>query len=143
MPLIVGQNTWETLGEANNYLEYRLGTSEWFDLPDTADPGAKSKEVYLVTAFYWLLSSAEVSLSKSLTDENVKNAQSEAALFLLNYREEYEKRQALIASGVEEFKYSKWSETLAKVSLPENIKGLLISYNCTSFITTLEGDDYS
>ena len=143
MPLIVGQNSWETVEEADFFLTYRLDTSQWFALPDTANPGIESKEVYLISAFYWLLSSDEVSLSKSLTDENVKHAQSEAALFLLHYHGEYEKRQALIASGVKEFKYSKWSETLTKVRLPESIKGLLISYSASFAIVTLEGDDYS
>lgn len=142
MSIVVGQNTWETTAEANAYLEFRIGASAWFSLPDTAAPGTPSKESYLVTAFNWLLSSKEVKLSKKLIDDNVKNAQSEAALFLLQYRDEYEKRQALIAAGVKEFTYSKWREVLGELKLPENIRGMLSDYGAGCAIVNLEEDKY-
>ena len=144
MALVVGENTWGTVTEADTYLTYKTGVSAWFDLSDTGDPGTESKESLLASAFYWLLYDSLYGLSASLTIDAVKIAQFEAAMFLLNNRIEYESRDTLIASGVKSFDRSKWSETLDAVKKPASVDNILRSagFGSANGTALLLGEDY-
>ena len=142
MALVVGQNSWVSVAEADTYLTNKIGTGDWFDLSSTSTPGAESKESYLVSAFRWLISSPEFSIDPAATDDNVKNAQIEAAEFLLfNYKDRRD-RMGAITSGVTDFDYSKRSETLdlAKMVIPIHIRGLLSVYGQSSAFVLLSGE---
>lgn len=131
MSLVVGQNSWSTVEEADTYLANRIGTSDWFDLSDTATPGVNSKEVMLTSAFYWLSGSPQVSLSASLTDANVKNAQIESAIYLQEHYTEMDNRRAAISQGVTDFRLSKRQESfdINSIVLPQHILGLINDYS--------------
>ena len=130
MALIVGDNSWETVAEADAYLINRIGASNWSLLDNL------TKEQYLITSFYWLLYDSSYNLDKTLTDDFIKHAQSESALFLLNYYNEYSKREALVASGVIEFTFSKWQEKLGSLSKPKTVDDIIINngYSVNTFI---------
>jgi hypothetical protein len=118
--IVVGENSWVTLTEANDYLESRIGASDWLSL--TSDQQKK----LIISAFRWIYFSGKFSIAKTADSENVKNAQIEAAWWMNNYFEELEKRQAMQAGGVTSFKLSKWEEDYSgKTDFPETVKGLL------------------
>jgi hypothetical protein len=108
------------LTEANDYLESRIGASDWLSL--TSDQQKK----LIISAFRWIYFSGKFSIAKTADSENVKNAQIEAAWWMNNYFEELEKRQAMQSGGVTSFKLSKWEEDYSgKTDFPEVVKGLL------------------
>jgi len=111
MALVVGENTWVTLVEADLYLTDRIGTAAWFALPDTAGPGEPSKELYLIMAFNMLLNHPSYCLSASLTDENVKKAQTELAFYFVSSYDTFISSADMASRGVSSFTLSKWSES--------------------------------
>lgn len=113
MALVVGDNSWVTLAEAEVYFSERIGAGPWEALPDDA-----TKEKYLISAFRWIYYDPAFTAPAAADDDGVKFGQCEAALFLITHADEYAKRDALIASGVESFTFSKWSETLGEVVKP-------------------------
>lgn len=146
MALTVGVNSWASVAEADAYLETKAGSEMWFYLDDApATPGADSKETFLVSAFFWLFDDKSFGLSAALTDDKIKRAQIEAALFLMTYRTEFENRQAMIASGVSSFRNSKWSENLGSVNKPQNILDILASagFSFQNGVVQLLPEDYS
>lgn len=142
MALAVGQNSWVTIIEADTYLEHRIGSVEWFSLSDTGASGTDTKENMLVSAFYWLTGSPDLLLTPTLTDPNVKNAQIEAALFLLEHYTELNERRAAINTGVSDFEYSKRSETFnyEQLKIPPQIMGLLSNYSYNHAFVDLCGE---
>lgn len=121
MALVVGTDSWVTLAEAETYFSGRVKTTAWDALTDQV------KEDYLRTAFRWILYDPQYSAPKSADDDAVKNGQCEAALFLINYYDEFTKREALIASGVTSFTYSKWSEDLSEAQKPTIVRDMFAS----------------
>lgn len=123
MSLVVGTNSWITVNEADTYFSTRLGISTtWSALSDL------DKESALITAFNWLHYDQTFNVPVSATAQGVKNAQAEAALFLLRYQETYEKRESLIASGVTSFSYGdKWEEDISQVKKPQIVMDMLAS----------------
>lgn len=143
MALVVGTNSWATRAEADTYLEDRVDSTSWFALADTpANPGEASKDSYLITAYFWLFNNPSYEISDDSSDPNVKNAQIEASLFLIKYQDGYEKREALIASGVKSFERSEWQEDLSNVSIPDRIHGMLIGYYNGNNVVQLYPEDY-
>lgn len=114
--IIVGTNSWLTLAEAETYFESRINADSWNNLPSNDE---KSK--YLISAYNWLFYDPAFLAPASATQQAVKNGQCEAALFLIDYATEWDKRDALIASGVKEFQYSKWEEKLGEVKKPNTV----------------------
>ena len=141
MGLIVGQNSWVTISEADSYLTIRISATNWFDLNDSANPGEVSKTTLLVTAFFWLMNSPQLGLTSSLTDDSIKNAQIEAALFLLEHYDALNERRAAMFTGVEDFKLSKRSEKLniENLQIPDFIIGTLGLYITENTTVTLLG----
>ena len=137
MSISVGTNSWVTISEADNYLTDRVGTSAWFALSDSAAAGTESKTTYLVTACQWLLSEYPDDLVVTLIDENLKKAQIEAALYLLNNYTDFAARSALSSQGVVEFEYSDVREKF-------NNSGICLPPIVYGFISDLlySGDDF-
>jgi hypothetical protein len=119
MGLILHNNSWATVIEADNYLADKFGADEWSALSNT------DKEKCLITAFWWIYAYPGVSILKTSTDEKVKIAQIVLAWFIYQYYVEYKKRESLISSGVKSFSLSRWSETLEKQELPQEVLALL------------------
>ena len=130
MALVVGQNSWVTIAEGDTYLTDRIDASSWFDLGDTGDPGAISKTVLLASSFHWLKGDSSLDLSSTLTDDNVKNAQIEGALFLMKYSLELQSKRAFLSFGGKSFRLSKRWESfdLKSFTIPEHIIGMLRNY---------------
>ncbi len=82
------------------------------------------KEAALITAFYWIRRKYP-AIPASSTASNVKYAQIELAWYIVNFHIEHVKRSALYTQGVRRFNVSKWSETLEKSQLPEEVQDLL------------------
>ena len=61
------------------------------------------------------------------TDTTVKNAQIELAWYIYKFFTEHEKRRAIFAQGVRDFKLSKWEEELEKPGFPDFINDMLSS----------------
>ncbi len=142
MALVVGQNSWASVSEADTYLTDRIYAETWFDLDSSGEPGVVTKESLLVSSFNWLLGNSSFSLSSALTDDNVKKAQIEGGLFLLNHYVELDERRAAKASGVTEFKISQKMEKLeGDITVPSIISDLLSSYKQGNFATMLGAYD--
>ena len=142
MVLVVGQNSWASVSEADTYLTDRIYAETWFDLDSSGEPGVVTKESLLVSSFNWLLGNSSFSLSSALTDDNVKKAQIEGGLFLLNHYVELDERRAAKASGVTEFKMSQKMEKLeGDITVPSIISDLLSSYKQGNFATMLGAYD--
>ena len=146
MALTVGVNSWVDVDDANAYLIDIPGASDWFALRVEPAEGRyeESRSSFLVLAFRVLSNHAMLaSIPADSTDSNIIQAQIEMALFLLKYKDEYFKREALIASGVKNFTMGRWTETLGEVTLPSNVLSLLKSYSSFgSRIVHLIGEDY-
>jgi len=142
MALLVGTNSWVTISEANDYLQHNIDAEEWFDLVAEGAKGAQSRENLLVTAYNEIQASPIISIDANSTDVNVKHAQVEMALFLLNNYDTIKSGRAAIASGLSAFTYSERSESYnvrdggGASSLPSNVIGYLNTYIQTN--TTVE-----
>lgn len=131
MAFVVGVDSWVTVIEADAYLTYRMGTEEWFALTGEAVPGSYSKEALLGTACRELLNCPSISVTLTNTNDNVKNAQIEMALFLTEHFDELNDRRAAIATGLDSFYLGKRREDLRNffVGVPEYILSMLGDYS--------------
>jgi len=133
MPLVVGTNSWVTLAEAFTHLSSRMGSKDWLDLDPDGSPGLPTRESTLIESFYWLSNDLSYSIPNSCTDDLVKQAQMEGALYLLKYYDETQDHEAAIAQGIKSFSYSKRSETFGEAPrIPTRIVGLLKNYRTDS-----------
>ena len=134
MALVVGTDTWITVIEADNYLKYRMGTEEWFALQKESNPGVRSKETVLGTAYRELLNCPALSVTPDLSNNEVKNAQAEMALFLSTHFEELDDRRAGVATALNSFTLGKRREDLRTffIGVPEYIIGMLGDYSSTN-----------
>ena len=143
MSLVVGQNSWATVAEADTYLGNKIKVTEWFALNTApANPGEEAKESLLSSAYQWLISSPELNIVASTTDANVKNAQIEAAWFLHLYYDELDARRAALFSGVTDFELSERSESLNinNLGIPNYIMGMLRDYGIRNTTADLLGE---
>ena len=142
MALIVGQNSWCTVPEADTYLTEKIESEVWFELSSVGTPGQTSKQSLLISAFYWLYLAPGLNLSLTLTDVNVLNAQIEAALFLMEHYTELNERRGAIHSGLTAFTLSQKEERLKKVqiNIPDYIMGMLRDYSIVNTFALLKGE---
>lgn len=135
MALSVGTNSWITVDEADDYLADKMNASDWFDIVVTGKKGSVTKESILITAFNEIKASPLVDVDTLSTDERVKSAQAEMALFLLQFYDELFGRRAAIASGLSSFIYSEREENFnsrdggGSPGLPSNVLGFLNDYS--------------
>ncbi len=131
MAFVVGVDSWVTVEEADTYLTYRLGTEEWFSIPKQTEPGVPSRESILGAAFRELLNCTSLTLTESSTNDNIKNAQIEMALYLTGYFDEMQDRRAAIATGLNIFWLGRRYEKLEKYTtgIPDYILNMLSDYS--------------
>lgn len=122
MALTVGVNSWVTRAEADTYKGDKWNPGEWFALTNT------QKDQALISAYRWIQSRSEYSISPAATAEKVKSAQIECADYIVDHWSEHKERTALYTQGVRNFKISKWSEKLEESELPQIVKDLLDDY---------------
>jgi len=142
MALVVGTNSWATVAEADSYLEDKINTEQWFALNDESTPsGSVSKSTLLTSAFWWLMGAPQLSLSASLSSDDVKHAQIEAAFFLFEHYDALNERRAAIFTGVENFDLSRRSERfkIDQLKIPDHIMGILSSYGVENTTAQLLG----
>jgi hypothetical protein len=122
MALTVGVNSWVTVAEADAYLADKYGAGDWAGLPNA------TKESLLITSYRWIQRLQDYSISPASTNIKVKSAQIELAWYIYNNSTQDEKRRALQAQGVEEFKLGKWEEKLGTAQLPFDVQDLLSDF---------------
>lgn len=120
--VVVGVNSWVTIAEADAYFEAKWGAAKWASLTLT------QKAQLLISACRWIRQQSTLSVTLSSTAELVKNAQLEAAWFIYQWFDEYEKRRALTSSGVRSWKALDASETLAAVEFPAFLSDMLSDF---------------
>jgi len=131
MSLAVGTNSWASVAEGDAYLTDRIDAEAWFALSDSsATPGERTKATLLVSAYFWLSGSPQLSIPSSSSAANVKNAQIEAAWFLQEYYEDLKDRRAALASGMSILRISRRTEHLSmkNLGIPNHILGMLSDY---------------
>lgn len=122
MSLTLNVNTWVTIVEANTYFSAKWTASTlWSSLT------SNQKEILLINAYNWINQQEDFSFSGSLT-EKLKQAQCETAWYIYRYGESHEKRQALGAQGVKDFKVIDFEETLGASTFPVYIQEMLSDY---------------
>lgn len=146
MAIIVGTNSWVTIAEADAYLTARLGSQDWFTLSDSpASPGEESKETFLVMAYNLLVNKPGYCLTPGMTDENVKNAQSEFAFYLSQDYASFIENADGAARGISSFKLSKWSESYFRnwegdYALPVFVNAFLDAYRLDNNLADISVD---
>lgn len=90
--IVVGTNSWVTETEANTYFEARVTASDYWTNSATANKPA------LVTAYKWL-NAGKYTFPTTAT-QNMKDAQCEMALFLLQHQPDLDLRMGLQVQGV-------------------------------------------
>jgi len=147
MALIVGENTWATVAEADAYLADRVGTQNWFLLDESpAAPGEPSKESYLSMAFNYLINKGGYCLDKALTDDEVKYAQIEFAFYFVDNFTTFEDEANSQGKGTTSFQVSKWRESLGTnwvddYALPFSVSTFLNKYICSNVTVHLTVED--
>jgi len=126
MPIVVGTNSWVTVAQADTYLADKYGAGAWAALDATT-----VKTPLLISAYRWLRRLSGYSLPAASLSQNLKDAQCEAAWYLYKHNDEAEKREALRAQGVKDFKVMSFSETLTASTLPAVIADLLSGFSST------------
>lgn len=138
MSLVVGTNSWVTVAEADTYFTLHIDGAKWTAL--TTD----DKNKYLVTAYRWIFNNPGINVSATNSTQKVKDGQCQASLFLINYYDEYTKRDALIASGVKDFTYGKRREALSEIKMPSFLLAYFDDYITAGGVSvfTLTPEDY-
>lgn len=94
--LTVGTNSWVTGPEAEEYFAGRLGASTFWN--STAEA---NKIPALITAYKMLRACPDYTIDADEDAQEVKDAQCEMALFLLQHQADMDARQGLQAQGVQ------------------------------------------
>jgi|WetSurMetagenome_2_1015567.scaffolds.fasta_scaffold265609_1 hypothetical protein len=127
MGLILHENSWVTIAEADAYLADKFGASAW--------ALSTEKAALLITAFREIYSSSLFSIPKTSTNEKVKMAQIEMGFWLLNYNDDKGKREALQIMGVTSAKADDTQENYnCKFIMPPFITDLLSGFMTGSTI---------
>lgn len=128
---------WVTLVEAETYMAARLGSSKYWNTNT-------SKIAALTTAYNFLIvSSYDFPIEVST---NMKNAQCEMALFLLQHLEDMDARmglqaQGVVSAGVVEESYRE--DATGEMPIPATVKKLLSVYETDKGmqVSDIERDD--
>lgn len=115
LTLVVNSNTWITEHECDAYLEEKLGADLWSALSSII-------KMQCIISAYKLM---KYRLSITSATQAVMDCQAEMSWWLYQYRKDYEKRDALIASGVKSFNFNGWSESLDSIKLPQFVYDML------------------
>lgn len=122
--VVVGVNSWVTIAQADDYFAAKYGADAWATLT------VLQKTQLLLSAVRWILSQNTFDIAMTSTAALVKYAQCEAAWFIYRWFGEYEKRRALISSGVKSFTILDFSESLSDaVQFPAFLSDILADYS--------------
>jgi len=122
--IVIGTNSWVTEVEANTYFEARVTASDyWTD-------GATINKPALVTAYKWL--NAGGYTFPTTPTQNMKDAQCEMALFLIQHQPDLDLRmglqvQGVIAAGVVKERYRE--DNTIELPVPPIVQTLLQEYS--------------
>jgi hypothetical protein len=131
MGLILHDNSWVTIAEADTYLSDKFGASAWLLSTD--------KAALLITSFREIYFNPDFSIPKTSTNEAVKSAQIELAFWLLNYDVDRDKREALQIMGVTSAKADDTQENYnCKFILPPFVTNLLSGFLTGSCIARIK-----
>ena len=123
--LVVDTNSWVSVDDADDYMDSRYGSWEFWD-DDT------NKQAALITAYKQLNNSDLFTGFPTTATQNMKDAQCEMALFLVSQGGDIMRRQALQAQGVKQAGIVKESYALVDgkpgVSFPPDVMELLDVY---------------
>lgn len=97
--IAVGTNSWISDEDAESYFDDRLNADVWTELTDPSDDYHASKKRALITA-YKQLNSGIFSGLPGTVSQNMKDAQCEQALFLLQHGSDADARKGIQAQGV-------------------------------------------
>ncbi len=120
--VVVGTNSWASVAEADAYFGAKYGAAAWAAL------SLMEKTQLLISACRWLMQQTSLALSLSDASSTLKDAQCETAWFLLNWQTDYDKRRALISSGVRSYRVLDFSESLTEVTFPKYLSDMLVDY---------------
>ena len=136
--MTVGENTWVTVIEADDYLAENTNALHWFSLP-TVLQGGESKNNFLVQANTLLRAAYVIPISE--TNIEVRQAQIELANFLANNRVNFEQHSTMYTLGIRHFQVGEWLESLkiqnADTLFPAIVKNLLSNYMRRNYIVTI------
>ena len=126
MAITVGTNSWVTEAEANAFMDNRFGSVDYW----TA--GVATNQAALITAYNWLQAGRYTFPATSTQD--MKDAQCEMALFLMQHQPDLDLRmglqaQGVVAAGVVKEKYR--DDGSLELPLPLIVQQLLASLDDT------------
>ena len=122
--IVVGTNSWVTETEANTYFEARVTASDyWVNLATINKPA-------LITAYKWL-NAGKYTFPVTST-QNMKDAQCEMALFLIQHQPDLDLRmglqvQGVIQAGVVKERYRE--DNTIELPMPPIVQTLLQEYS--------------
>ena len=122
--IVVGTNSWVTETEANTYFEARVTASDyWVNLATINKPA-------LITAYKWL--NAGKYTFPATPTQNMKDAQCEMALFLIQHQPDLDLRmglqvQGVIQAGVVKERYRE--DNTIELPMPPIVQTLLQEYS--------------
>jgi len=126
--LTVGVNTYITILEIDDYMTYQNNTS-WYTLPDAPlNPGALSKESYLIQVFDMLVRFLGGAPS---VNEILKQAQKETVIYYYENEAIIKKRARDVNTGVERTNIGDWEEWLNLDNfnyIPKSVQQMLGDY---------------
>ena len=135
--IVLGTNSWVTEAEANSYMEGRVKAGDYWD-----DGGADNIPA-LITAFKWLTGTPAYSFPV-IVSQDMKDGQSEYALFLLQHQPDLDLRMGLQAQGVKVAGIVKESyREIQGIAVPPIVHELLRDYTTEVpfYILPLERDE--
>lgn len=121
--VVVGVNSWVTIAQADDYFAAKYGASAWAALTLSV------KTQLLLTAVKWIKAQNTFDIAMTSTEELVKDAQCELAWFVYLWKEEYDKRAALSAMGVSNYRVLDFSESLKGVEFPAAVSTMLSDFS--------------
>ncbi len=121
--VVVGVNSWVTIAQADDYFEAKYNAAAWATLT------VLQKTQLLLSAVKWILSQNTFDIPMTSTVSIVQQAQCEAAWFIYRWFDEYEKRRALISSGVKSFHVLDFTESYGELVFPVFLSDMLSDYS--------------
>lgn len=139
--LVVDTNSWISVAEANEYMDSRFGSWEFWD-------DETNKQAALITAYKRIKDTGVFSNLPDVATQNMKDAQCEMALFLAAEGGDILRRGALQAQGVMEAGVAKEKfdkSARRTIAFPPEVLKLLEEYagdvDTNLFYDDLERDD--
>jgi len=143
MSITIGTNSWVTEAAANTYFTSRYGADDYWTDDAASNPAA------LITAYLWLQADANYTFATytptSTIPQNLKDAQCEYALFIIQHQPDIDLRMGLQAQFVVEAGVvkEKYAPDHLSLPIPPTVLNLLESYEATKpiYLIDIERDE--